>query len=113
MSLPISWFVASRIADNARSAELIFTVATDKSSVEALRCQADGGALVERNDDNETVVARRLAAYSRETLPVVEYYRKREARLGLYRRIDGNLSPVEIANEVSNLVIYADTALAA
>ena len=82
-------------------------------TVASVRCQADGGALVERDDDNQAVVSRRLAAYATDTLPVVEYYRKREVRQGIYRRIDGSLSTAEIANEIGDLAALADTALAA
>ena len=77
------------------------------------RCRIDGGALVERDDDSEGVVARRLAAHETETLPVVEYYRKRDYRGGIYRRIDGNRGAAEIAKEVRDIVLLADTALAA
>jgi adenylate kinase len=86
---------------------------TSNTSNMGTRCHVDGGALVERDDDREGVVARRLTAYGLETLPVVEYYQKRGDRNGLYRRIDGNLGAAEIANDVCDLVLLADTALAA
>ena len=73
------------------------------------RCRVDGGALVERDDDSEGVVERRLAAYATSTLPVLDYYRKRDS----YRRLDGNRSAGEIAKDVSNIVLFADTAVAA
>jgi adenylate kinase len=65
-------------------------------------CEADGGPLVERADDSEDVVLRRLAAYEAETMPVLEYYRQR--RDGTYRRIDGCLSAEEIASDVCDIV---------
>lgn len=37
-------------------------------------CDVDGGRLVVRPDDNEQVVAERLKAYERQTLPLVDYY---------------------------------------
>lgn len=77
------------------------------------RCRIDGGALVERDDDSEGVVERRLAAYSTSTLPVLDYYRKRHCRSGIYRRLDGNRSAAEIAKEVCDIVLFADTAVAA
>jgi len=92
----------------------IHAVAAEQgASTENLRCQADGGVLIERDDDNEGVIARRLAAYTTETLPVVEYYRKRDTNQGVYRRIDGNLNPSEIAIEVRDLVLFTGAALAA
>jgi adenylate kinase len=40
-------------------------------------CDACGGKLVHRSDDNETVVRQRLEAYYRQTEPVIAYYRSR------------------------------------
>jgi adenylate kinase len=77
------------------------------------RCRIDGGALVERDDDSEGVVERRLVAYSASTLPVLDYYRKRDYVSGVYRRLDGNRSAAEIAKEVRDIVLFADTAVAA
>jgi adenylate kinase len=77
------------------------------------RCRIDGGALVERDDDSEGVVERRLVAYSTSTLPVLDYYRKRDYSSGIYRRLDGNRSAAEIAKEVCDIVLFADTAVAA
>jgi adenylate kinase family enzyme len=67
---------------------------------------------VERDDDSEGVVARRLATYERETLPVLNYYRSGGG--GGYRRVDGNRSAAEIADEVLEIVGAFDvTAVAA
>lgn len=52
-------------------------------------CDADGAALIQRSDDNETVVAQRLEAYERQTGPVIQYYSAQGAL-----RVDGN-RPVE------------------
>lgn len=38
-------------------------------------CDNCGGALVRRDDDREEVVRERLAAYERQTAPVLEYFR--------------------------------------
>jgi len=40
------------------------------------RCDNDGGELEQRADDREEVIAERLAAYDRQTQPLVEYYRR-------------------------------------
>src|SRR3569623_247341 len=71
------------------------------------RCEADGGALIERADDNEEVILKRLAAYEAATLPVLDYYRHRPD--GDYRRIDGCLSTAEIANGVRGIVLFDGT----
>ena len=39
-------------------------------------CDACGSALTQRADDTETVIRDRLAAYNRQTEPVIAYYRK-------------------------------------
>ncbi|MFQ5520176.1 MAG: adenylate kinase [Candidatus Methylomirabilia bacterium] len=40
-------------------------------------CDRCGGPLVQREDDRETTVRRRLEVYARETAPVLDYYRSR------------------------------------
>ena len=49
-------------------------------------CDVDGTKLVIRNDDHEDVVAERLKAYERQTLPLVDYYRQ----LGHLVEVDGD-----------------------
>jgi adenylate kinase len=51
----------------------------------ASRCDACGGALYQRADDEEATVRRRLAVYARDTRPLIEYYRGR----GLLTAISG------------------------
>jgi adenylate kinase len=53
-------------------------------------CDRDGAQLVQREDDKETAVRRRLAEYDERTAPLIEYYRAR-AR---FHRVDG-YRPVE------------------
>jgi adenylate kinase len=40
-------------------------------------CDVDGSELIHRADDSEGVIGERLAAYDRQTQPLVEYYTKR------------------------------------
>jgi adenylate kinase len=54
-------------------------------------CDRDGVALVQRDDDRESVVGERLREYERRTFPLIEYYRTR-ARVTL---VDGN-RPMEV-----------------
>jgi adenylate kinase len=49
-------------------------------------CDACGTALVQREDDLESVVARRLQEYDERTFPLIEYYRTRARMV----RVDGN-----------------------
>lgn len=48
-------------------------------------CDRDGARLVQREDDKETAVRRRLSEYDERTAPLIEYYRAR-AR---FHRVDG------------------------
>lgn len=59
------------------------------------RCDHDGAELVTRKDDTEDVIAQRLKAYERQTLPLVEYY-KRQGRL---RSVDGEKSLEQVTEE--------------
>lgn len=60
------------------------------------RCDADGGELMTRPDDREEVIRERLAAYDRQTKPLVEYYRSRRA----LRAIDGMAPPEQVTRAV-------------
>jgi adenylate kinase len=49
------------------------------------RCDRCGGALVQRDDDREETIGRRLDVYAQETAPVLEHYRS----AGLLRQVAG------------------------
>jgi adenylate kinase len=70
----------------------IYNVYFQPPKVEGI-CEVDGGQLVVRPDDKEGVVAERLKAYERQTLPLVSYYRDR----GQLVEIDGEQSVDEVA----------------
>ncbi len=59
-------------------------------------CDVDGGELVTRDDDQPEVIRRRLATYHEKTEPLVSYYDDR----GVLRRIDGELAPDEVGEEI-------------
>jgi adenylate kinase len=40
------------------------------------KCDVCGGAVVQREDDTEDAVMRRLELYEEETVPIVDFYRK-------------------------------------
>lgn len=62
-----------------------------------LTCRQCGGELVLRADDeNESVRARRLQVYARETEPIVRYYRSRPT----FRSINGAQSPDRVAEDI-------------
>ncbi|GAC1438251.1 MAG: adenylate kinase [Solirubrobacteraceae bacterium] len=60
------------------------------------RCDIDGSELIQRDDDREEVVRRRLAVYHSQTAPLIDYYDER----GLLRRFDGTRSPAEVHDHI-------------
>ncbi len=90
----------------------IYNLRSERSGAGS-RCQIDGGALVERDDDSEGVVGRRLSAYEAETLPVLDYYR-RHHRGTCCSRLDGNRDPELVASDICHaLGLQEPTAVAA
>jgi adenylate kinase len=61
-----------------------FHVSFKKPAAEGV-CDECGGDLVQRSDDQEAAIRRRLEEYRQKTAPLIDYY----TRKGLLRRIDG------------------------
>lgn len=61
------------------------------------RCDGCGGALQQRDDDREAVVAERLAVYHRQTEPLRAHYRAR----GLLARVDGDREPAAVERDLA------------
>jgi adenylate kinase len=55
-------------------------------------CDQDGSRLVQREDDREETIRRRLEVYHSQTEPLIGYY----DRAGLLRRFDGRRNPDEV-----------------
>lgn len=55
-------------------------------------CDQDGSRLIQRDDDREDVIRRRLEVYHSQTEPLIAYY----DRAGLLRRFDGTRTPDEV-----------------
>jgi adenylate kinase len=55
-------------------------------------CDQDGSRLVQRDDDREETIRRRLEIYHAQTEPLIELY----DRAGQLRRFDGRRSPDEV-----------------
>jgi adenylate kinase len=55
-------------------------------------CDQDGSRLVQRDDDKEETIRRRLQVYHSQTEPLIGYY----DRAGLLRRFDGTRHPDEV-----------------
>jgi adenylate kinase len=59
-------------------------------------CDQDGSRLVQREDDAEDVVRKRLSVYHEQTTPLIAYYEER----GVLKRFDGLRSPTEVHDHI-------------
>jgi adenylate kinase len=59
-------------------------------------CDQDGARLIQRDDDREETIRKRLAVYHQQTEPLIGYY----DRAGLLRRFDGRRSPDEVHDHI-------------
>jgi adenylate kinase len=55
-------------------------------------CDQDGSRLIQREDDQEETIRRRLEVYHAQTAPLIDYY----DRESLLRRFDGQRTPNEV-----------------
>ncbi|MFZ8863471.1 MAG: adenylate kinase [Thermocrinis sp.] len=63
-------------------------------------CDLCGGTLVQRDDDKEEVVRKRLEVYRKQTQPLIEFYQKR----GIIYKLDAGKGVEELFEEVKGLV---------
>jgi len=59
-----------------------------------------GGELIQRQDDKEEVIKKRIKIYQDQTQPLIFYYKQKQ----LLRELDGTGSVEEIFNELTNLL---------
>jgi adenylate kinase len=59
-------------------------------------CDQDGSRLLQRDDDKEETIRRRLEVYERQTAPLIDYYENG----GLLRRFDGQRDPDEVHDHI-------------
>lgn len=64
-----------------------------RQSLRGSRCELDGGALVERDDDRREIILRRFEEFARSSAPLIRYYAKAE-----YVRVNGD-RPVNLVAE--------------
>ena len=64
------------------------------------RCDNDGGELIQRADDREEVIRERLAAYERQTKPLVDYYRSQ----GVLEDVDGSADVDSVTRRVLGIL---------
>jgi adenylate kinase len=77
----------------------IYNIYERPSKIEGI-CDVDGSALIQRSDDRTEVISERLAAYERQTQPLVEYYSAR----GLLRSVDGMAAPDAVTASVMRIL---------
>jgi adenylate kinase len=63
-------------------------------------CDKDGTSLIQREDDKETAVARRLAEYDERTAPLIGYYEGRSR----FHVIDGYRPPDAVFGDLKGIV---------
>jgi adenylate kinase len=63
-------------------------------------CRTCGGELIQRVDDNVSVVRERLRVYQRSTRPVLDFYRNRPT----FRVVNGAQSPERVAGELDAMI---------
>jgi adenylate kinase len=59
-------------------------------------CDQDGSKLVQRDDDREETVQKRLSVYHDQTEPLIDWYEDK----GVLRRFDGNRKPDEVHQHI-------------
>jgi adenylate kinase len=59
-------------------------------------CDQDGSRLIQREDDREETIRKRLQTYHEQTEPLIDYYEQR----GLQRRFDGVRPPDEVHDHI-------------
>jgi adenylate kinase len=83
----------------AKDGSHIFHVEFDPPKKEGV-CDVCGGRLEVRKDDKPEVIRNRLDQYHDKTEPLVSYYEDE----GLLKRVDGSLSPDEVADRIRALL---------
>jgi len=63
-------------------------------------CESCGGVLVQRSDDNQSVVIERLRVYEQQTFPLVEFYQGRPT----FRVVNGAQPPEKVAFELDTVL---------
>src|SRR5207245_6949528 len=63
-------------------------------------CDREGAQLIQREDDKEVAVARRLAEYDERTAPLIDYYRGRSR----FFTVNGDRPPDAVFTELKTMV---------
>lgn len=77
----------------------VYHVKYNPPKVEGM-CDLCGGSLMQRDDDKEEVVKKRLEVYRKQTQPLIEFYQER----GIIYKLDAGKGVEELFEEVKGLV---------
>lgn len=66
---------------------------------ESMKDDVTGEPLIQRSDDNEATLKKRLVTYHEQTQPVVDYYRK----TGIWKGIDASQEPGQVWKSLLNV----------
>jgi adenylate kinase len=88
------------------TARRICSVCGTNASPTDTKCTKCGGALVQRTDDDASVIRERLRVYMRDTRAIVEFYRRRPT----FRSVDGDQAPDLVAADISAAIASVDGA---
>jgi adenylate kinase len=80
---------------------------TNAEATGATACAKCGGELIQRADDDQSVVRERLKIYQTSTKPVLEYYRERPT----FRVVNGAQPPERVAMELDTMIDDAASAM--
>ena len=67
---------------------------------EEMKCKVCGGELYQRSDDSEDTALNRINVYEEQTMPLVEYYKKK----GILSQLDGNKESSELFPEIVKIL---------
>ncbi len=63
-------------------------------------CDSCDNPLIQREDDNEATVSRRMEVYKTQTAPVIEFYKKE----GMLKEVKGDGTPEEVFAQILNIL---------
>jgi adenylate kinase len=85
----------------------LYNIHFQPSRVDEL-CDLDGSQLIARNDDRSEVIAERLAAYEKQTRPVVDYYQNQRRLV----QVNADQTVEEVTAQISGVIDAATAARA-
>lgn len=85
-----------RICPGCGAIYSLLTLSPEKRDV----CQACGSSLIQRNDDTPKVIKERLKVYHEQTVPLIDYYRRRN----VYHKIDGEGKVEDVFDRISAIL---------